>query len=176
MKDTSLGYCGSVEIKTKTRSSRIHNNGTKHLFRLLTSFLAGDDVKTSTQLPAYIAMYNKSIDDFESDTEGDYKTSNNTIYSLIVGHYIPITTAQAFTTAESNAAYGTKFEGVIDYKSVTDVNDVSNITLALVSGNQENILAVVPFDTDAYNVIKEGGLATIFWNLTFENIPASETT
>lgn len=170
MSNTSLGYCGNVEIKTKTKRARCHNNGTKNLFRLLTSFLAGDDVDTNNHLPAYIALYNRPLSAVLTEPE----TNEHQDRKLLVDGYIPLI-AQSFAANESSTGqYCTQFEGVIDYKCVRDI-DPDAVTLALVSNDQKHILAAVNFNEedekiDVYKVIKEGGLATIFWNLTFENI------
>lgn len=168
MSNTSLGYCGNVEIRTKTKNTRCRNSGTRNLFRLLTSFLAGDKVETNNHLPAYIALYNRNSADVLSEPE----TNNNHDYRLLIDEYIPLI-AQSFAPTDSDnlveRQYRTQFEAVVDYKCVVDVA-ATDITLALVSNNQEHILAAVDFPVDDYNVIRAGGLATIFWNLTFENI------
>lgn len=162
MSQTLLSYSGKLILETKTRTSVKHNHGTSNLFRLLTTILAKENFKTKT-LPTYFMLYAAK----PSDLLGSPYVSNFSSKALLY-NFVDI-----ISQSETNDAnlFSATFTSTIDSSMIigTTSDTHNNISLALVDGAQQNILAVVEFDEGTYGIINSGGQTFVKWVMTLAN-------
>lgn len=163
--NTNIEYRGEVTFSTLTRTQRRNNDGTRNLFRLLTKMLAGEVVDSKTLLPRYVALYSGTVSDITSNPT----TSSHS--SLLGAGYLSVLGQSVVPTmVGEDTFYRTRFQVVIDTTAINSPESIpTNVSLALVAGNKEDILAVVDFPMNDYQVVCNGGLATITWELQIAN-------
>ena len=167
----NLEYHGHVEIRINKKHYKLKNHGSSHLFRLLTTFLVGEDYDEN-HLPKYLALYNCNPSDLLTDTGSyteDYKSDEL--------HKLLINIVSKETTNTPN--FSVIFNSIIEPSHVNlakIVNSARGFSLALVggvsneSGNEKHpILAVVPFEEEYWNNLQNASSAVVQWTLTITN-------
>ena len=74
-------YFFLVFLKFDKKHYKLKNHGSSHLFRLLTTFLVGEDYDEN-HLPRYLALYNCNPSDLLTDT-GSYTERGKRISALL---------------------------------------------------------------------------------------------
>lgn len=167
MSHTSIAYSGKLILDTKTRTAIKHNNGTTNLFRLLVSILSKENFKTTT-LPSYFMLY--------ANTEANILASpfvQSHSSKQLLNTYVSVVSQ----SESSNDLYSATFTATVDSSMLIGAlaHDNKNITLALIDGARENILAVVDFDMATYNIVNGGGQTYVKWVMTFANAEAASS-
>lgn len=165
----NLEYQGNVEIRINNKKYRIRNKGSDHLFRLLTTFLAGGDYDR-INLPATLGLFNCSPTELFSLTESDLASVQ------LNREPIDISSKETYDSPNFCAV----FNSVIESSHINSnkmVNTAKSFSLALMNGYDINgqttkpdiILAAVEFDPSYWENLLSGSSAVIQWTLTITN-------
>ena len=164
--NTSLIYSGQLEIETKTKKAVAKNHGTSNLFRLFSVMLCKEDFKLRS-LPTYFMLYESDyatiLDNPETNAAAHQNKKLFRVYLDIQSNY----------SSFENNAHHANFISTVDSSilvSTQQLTSSTNLSLALVDADKKHILAVVEFDRDVYNIIRNGGQAVIRWSLTVSNV------
>ena len=158
MQTTGLTYSGSVIVTYKNKKFITHNNGTKNLFHLLTKVLCNEEYSRK-DLPNYFYLLSSSVD-------AVLATPITSEHTNILRFGIEISKQSKIIEGK----YTIEFLGSLTSGNLLNtVTTYEHLTLALVSANQQSILAAVEFSIDSFNVVKSGGQAQLKWVMTIEN-------
>ncbi len=176
MEQLNIVYRGEVVVKTDHSRVKRYNSGTSSLFRLFSKLITKEGLNelisdggrsVSFYVPSYIMLYDANVDDVltyprssqHSKLLLDYVSLNSNTEQPLLGKY------QAVFTATILHSY------LIDKASNRD-----NLTIALVSGDKETILAAVSFSSETYNKsLLGGGQALVKWSMGLENAKSTGT-
>lgn len=158
MQTTGLTYSGSLIVTYKNKKFITHNNGTKNLFHLLTKVLCNEEYSRK-DLPNYFYLLSSSV-------EAVLAEPITTEHTNILRFGIEISKQSKIIEGK----YTIEFLGSLTSGNLLNtVTTYEHLTLALVSANQQSILAAVEFSIDSFNVVKSGGQAQLKWVMTIEN-------
>lgn len=166
---SNLIYTGQVEVKIHNKYYKQFNNGTTHLFKLLTSFLTGEH-RNAQELPTNLMIYTTGVQKI-------IKTPNTVdhINSLLTRN-IPINRYTS-TITENGVDYETAvYTALITRGYLLNAGKLpdNNITLVL-SSNTGKILAAIDLPTDVITSLNNGHSASIKWELSFDNQSTTNT-
>ena len=159
MQTTGLTYSGSLIVTYKNKKFITHNNGTKNLFHLLTKVLCNEEYSRK-DLPNYFYLLSSSVNDV-------LNKPNTNDHTNILRFGIEISKQSKI---DNEGKYTVEFLGSLTSGNLLNtVTEYKNLTLALVSANQQSILAAVEFSIESFNIVKSGGQAQLKWVMTIEN-------
>lgn len=165
MRQTNLIYTGKLITTTKTKRQLTYNSGTINLFKLFSRILCIEEFN-GDDLPCYLMLYS----DVPSMILGK-PTVMDQRGREILREYVPINSY----VSETNNNFQSNFVSSVDSTYVRDKSKVyRDLTLALVDQKKQNILAVVEFDVDVYNTVRNGGQAGLHWILEVSNDKSEE--
>lgn len=158
----NLIYEGNVEVTVKYKSYKKKNHGTKHLFRLFTSMITGEIVSSSSY-PYYLHLISSPLNEVIDKPE-----ITNHVNSALLKFYPQV---HRYSNNIAN-----KYNAIFDATILSEHlrNNMATpaeggITLALVSQNENTILAAVTFNNEYYNALTQGHSAVIRWTMTIRN-------
>lgn len=165
MKDISLSYKGKLITTTKTKRQIAYNNGTINLFRLLARILCIEEFN-GDDLPTYLMLYSdKPYMILKNPTVANHQSRE------VLREYLPVTSYVSETQDNFQSNFVSSIDSTYIYNRSQKYND---LTLALVDQRKRNILAVVEFDVDTYNTVRNGGQAGLHWILEISNEKVEE--
>lgn len=155
-----LGYSGELTIIHQNNKFFAHNNGTRHLFQLLTSILSGNSFSMKN-LPAKFDLVNKSVSQVLAD--GRISSSDSVLTSRL------IVTKNITLDQELNPHL--EISSVLSSGNIsnTSIPVTGNLTLVLLPNDGDTVLAAVDYNINSYNQLLRGGQAQLIWTLTIEN-------
>lgn len=155
-----LGYSGELTIIHNDSKFIAHNNGTRHLFQLLTSILSGNDFSMKN-LPAKFDLVNKSVS--QVLTDGTINPNDSVLTSRLI-----ITKNM---TIDSDQNPHLEITSVLSSGNIsnTSTSITGNLTLVLLPNDGDTVLAAVDYNVNSYNQLQRGGQAQLIWTLTIEN-------
>lgn len=163
MKQTTLSYSGTLILETKTRTALKKNHGTINLFRLLTTVLCKEQF-SALSLPTYFMLYNVDPSTIVSDPiPANHRTKQ------LLNNYISII-SQTEEDLTLSPCFASTFTATISASMLIGQSNIDNgVTLALVSGDKQSILAAVEFDHDVFNIVSAGGQTFVKWIMSIAN-------
>lgn len=158
---TSLPYTGKITIETKSKKVVSRNHGTANLFRLFSVLLCkGRDGAFATKLPAYFMLYNKSL---QAVVNTPYTAAHKE--QQVLKQYVVV---DSYTSIEEDL-YMSNFGATLTSAHLYNFDQYTTLSLALVSGDKQDILAVVEFSERVYDTIRNGGQAIVKWQMMLSN-------
>lgn len=172
MKQTNLKYKGTLITSVKTKRYVSYNSGTLNLFKLFARLLCKEHFDGS-DLPLYFMLYAATPDQLIADPNFAKHEKIQVLRELLnISSYV---TESRSSITSKTTNYQSNFVSELDstyvYNTARMYNDLS---LALIDGRKSNILAVVEFSTDVYEVIRRGGQAGLRWILEISNDSSAE--
>lgn len=160
MNNNSFSYTGIVEYEINGKTYTSKNSGTTKLFNLFAVILCREGFSVGS-LPQYFMLYREACDDLISDP-----VVGNHIKSELLIDYLDTSSYTSNTEIETSSnfvstLYTTMLQNISSAHSV--------VSLALISSNKEEILAVVEFSSDVYDIVRKGGQSLIKWTMTVSN-------
>lgn len=155
-----LGYSGELTIIHKDNKFTAHNNGTRHLFQLLTYMLAGNNFSFKN-LPAKFDLVKKSVSQVLKD--GTVTSSDSVLTSRLI--------VTKNTTLDDELNPHLEISSVLSSGNISNTSTAitGNLTLVLLPNDGNTVLAAVDYDINSYNQLLRGGQAQLIWTLTIEN-------
>lgn len=155
-----LGYSGELTIIHNDNKFIAHNNGTIHLFQLLTSILSGNDFSMKN-LPAKFDLVNKAVS--QVLTDGTINPNDSVLTSRLI-----ITKNM---TLDSDQNPHLEITSVLSSGNISNTSTAitGNLTLVLLPNDGNTVLAAVDYNINSYNQLLRGGQAQLIWTLTIEN-------
>lgn len=155
-----LGYSGELTIIHNDNKFIAHNNGTRHLFQLLTSILSGNNFSIKN-LPAKFDLVNKSVS--QVLTDGTINPNDSVLTSRLI-----ITKNM---TLDSDQNPHLEITSVLSSGNISNTSTAitGNLTLVLLPKDGNTVLAAVDYNVNSYNQLRSGGQAQLIWTLTIEN-------
>lgn len=155
-----LGYSGVLTIIHNNNKFISHNNGTRHLFQLLTSILSGNSFSMKN-LPAKFDLVNKAVS--QVLTDGTINPNDSVLTSRLI-----ITKNM---TIDSDQNPHLEITSVLSSGNISNTSTAitGNLTLVLLPNDGNTVLAAVDYNINSYNQLLRGGQAQLIWTLTIEN-------
>ncbi len=165
MNSTNIVYHGEVEINLQQKRYNKRNHGTINLFHLFARILT-QETFNSYNLPGYLMVYNDTPTNIDAlPTTAEHKDKQ------ILNKYLSIS---SYSDHDDNDRYFAVFTSMLTVAHLIANNQgYDHLTLALISGDQVNILATIELDISIYDLISSGNQATIKWTMNFNNSDSS---
>ena len=164
--DPSLSCTGNVIVEVNSRKCITHNEATTNLFKLISLMLAGQTARYSfLSLPTYFMLYyNDNIETMSTTGSTDVLTTAD-MGAPCLKEFIEVN-----RYVDPNDEISVVFTANIIPSIITNIDSaLDSFRLALVAGNQQDILAHTPFSRDLYDVIRSGGQALVQWRMSVMN-------
>lgn len=159
----NLIYQGDVSITFNHKTVKYKNKGTFHLFRLFSYMLYNGQTDVGS-LPAGIMIY-----------EADSEEILNTPYCInhkskeLLTTYVLTHKYTTESTENNERRFHTVFDATVAPEYLIKKPQTQKLTLALISADEEDILAAIPFNLEYINYLIQGSSAIINWTLTLKN-------
>lgn len=162
----NLIYQGDVSITFNHKTVKHKNKGTFHLFRLFSYMLYNGQTDVGS-LPASIMIYEADSNEILNTPYCSNHGSKELLTTYVLAH--KYTTESTEGTEVIERHFHTVFDVTVTPEYLIKQPQTSKLTLALISGDKEDILAAIPFNLEYINYLIQGSSAIINWTLTLKN-------
>ena len=149
---TNLVYEGTLITSINGSTCYSHNTGSKNLFKLISTILSRGNFQADC-LPGYLQLCTVT-------PESIIETPQVSLHKTDLLLTSPLDIRSSYTNYnDETKQWETIFESTLDKTMLRNTNSQTTLTLVLVSGNRDDILATVSFDSTAYDAILAGNQA-----------------
>lgn len=161
MSNTNLTYHGKVSFEVKNHGYVKHNHGTVNLFRLFSVIMSREFFNVKN-LPTYMMLY-----DEDTSTLIESPFASPHMRKSLLHSFLDIQSYSAQEEEEHQVVFTT----LITTAHLLNIGSTkyNRLSLALVAGDRETILAVVDFDVRLYRVVESGDQVLVKWIMGINN-------
>lgn len=173
MNYTNLIYQGTLEIEVNRKKYTQHNSGTSNLFKLFSEIMCREIPDGFlNSLPGAMLLY---CSDKMTLVRNPDVTDPENQKMMLLRKPLSLTAYSSVSEIDGQRAYQANFRSELHFAQLLNTNEqYEDLTLALVSNDLKSILAVVDFNKEVFNIVRNGGEAIMKWIITVSNLDDSQ--